>query len=542
MTEKHFGKLQSKIGMSIKVQYKPGNTKPKRAVVYLRVSTEEQVDNFSLGTQENICKKEALRRGFEIAEIFREEGRSAKTITGRPVLIEMLEYCRKNKKILSAVFVYRLDRISRQTADYLAIRKSLAEYEMTLISASEPTGNSPTEKFVELMLAGAAQMDNDVRSERTRNGMRARFLAGLHMGTVPLGYLNENGYVAKDPQTFDKLKAAWDVMLTGTKSLKAMSDILNEWGLGQTFKGVKYPFRQQTANRLFRNKFYMGILTSSVYPEEIQGQHTPMVTQEQFYRVQAIIDGRKTNWTAPIARHNKDNPDFPLRRILKCSKCGAVFTGAWSKGRNCRYAYYVCRSRCGAPSVATNDADTTLTTFMSGISLTDDGIKLLISFIRTNYMKRIALIQKKKQTAEAELTKLYATRQILVEKNLAGIYSDDIFREQNAIIEEKIKDARTVQDASLLSKYTLEETVSFITDKFADLGATYTDSLSEEQKALLGSIFPSGMAWNYPGISNRDIGPMYQSIRAFADQRHHAGEPAGIRTRNQWIKSPLLYR
>ena len=67
--------------MSIKIQYK-SDTKPKRAVVYLRVSTEEQVDNFSLGTQENICKKEALRRGFEIAEIFREEGKSAKTITG----------------------------------------------------------------------------------------------------------------------------------------------------------------------------------------------------------------------------------------------------------------------------------------------------------------------------------------------------------------------------------------------------------------------------------------------------------------------------
>ena len=72
------------------------------AVIYLRVSTEEQVDNFSLDTQLEICTKEAERRGIQINKTFREEGKSAKTITGRPVLIEMLEYCRKNKKSVDA--------------------------------------------------------------------------------------------------------------------------------------------------------------------------------------------------------------------------------------------------------------------------------------------------------------------------------------------------------------------------------------------------------------------------------------------------------
>jgi len=113
-----------------------------KAVLYLRVSTEEQVDNYSLETQENICKKEAERKNFEIMQIFREEGRSAKTIIGRPALVEMLEFCRKNKREISTVIIYRLDRISRQTADYLAIRRKLAECDITLVSATEPTGNS----------------------------------------------------------------------------------------------------------------------------------------------------------------------------------------------------------------------------------------------------------------------------------------------------------------------------------------------------------------------------------------------------------------
>lgn len=159
----------------------------QKAVVYLRVSTEEQVDNYSLDTQADICRKEAERRNLHIAETFREEGRSAKTIKQRPALLEMLEYCRKHKHEVGAVIVYRLDRISRQTADYLAIRKKLAECDITLMSASEPTGDTPTERFVETMLAGFAQMDNDIRGERARNGMRARFMSGLYNGAPPLG-------------------------------------------------------------------------------------------------------------------------------------------------------------------------------------------------------------------------------------------------------------------------------------------------------------------------------------------------------------------
>lgn len=527
--------------MSIKVCYKPENIKPKNAVVYLRVSTEEQVDNFSLGTQEEICRKEALRRGFKIIEIFSEEGRSAKTIVGRPTLLKMLEFCRKNKKQISAVFVYRLDRLSRKTQDYLTIRRKLAEYTITLISASEPTGNSPTETLMETIIASFAQHDNDVRSERTKNGMRARFLSGLCTGAAPIGYINENGYVVKDSQAFDKVKAAWEIILTGTISLREIASVMNEWGLGITYKGIKHQFRAQTANRIFRNKFYMGILTSRQNPEEVRGQHTPMITSEQFYKVQAILDGRNTSLNVPIARHNKENPEFPLRRILRCSKCGTIFTGAWSKGRSCRYAYYMCRKRCGAPSIKVETAHAELIKTLRDISLTDNGLKLLVTFLRTNYMKRITILQNKKTVAEAELTKLYTMRQALVEKNLAGVYSDEIFKEQNAIIEDKIKDFQVVKNTSLFNKYNLEETTKFIIEKFADLGATYETSSLEEKKAVLGLIYPSGITWNYPGITNREISPFYQSILDFTRGGVHFGEPGGIRTHDQFLKRELLY-
>jgi len=518
--------------MSIKVCYKPEMARPKKAVIYLRVSTEEQVDNFSLGTQEEICRKEAMRLGFEIIKVFREEGKSAKTITGRPALLEMLSFCRKYKKLFSAVFMYRLDRLSRQTQDYLTIRKDMIESQITLISASEPTGNSPTEKLLETIMASFAQHDNEVRGERAKNGLRARFLSGLSTGPVPLGYKNENGYAVKDPINFDKVEAAWHLMLTGTKTLREMSSILTEWGVGQTYRGKKFPLCHQTANRMFRNKFYMGLITSSKYPEEVHGQHTPMITSEQFYRVQAILDGRSTNLAAPSLRRMVDSSDFPLRRIIRCSACGAPFTGAWSKGSNSKYAYYFCRNRCGKPSIPIDEVHTSVADKLKSITLTPEGIKLLISFLRRNYMQRTAILQKKKTSAEVELTKLYALRQTLVEKNLSGVYSDEMFTEQNGLLESKIKDLLVLNNTTLLAKYTLEETAKFITSKLSDLKQTYLDSVLEEKKALLSSIFPSGIAWEYPGISNDNIGAIYQSILAFTGCYGTFGRAAATRTRD----------
>ncbi len=487
----------------------------KQAIIYLRVSTEEQVDNFSLDTQERICKQEAERRGMKILQIFREEGRSAKNITGRPVLIEMLEFCRKNKRSVDALIIYRLDRLSRQTGDFLAIRKKLAENQIMLISASEPTGNSPTEKFIETMLASFAQMDNDVRSERTRNGLRARFLAGLCSSTPPFGYKNENGYAVKDPKTWDQIKKVWELMATGTKTLSEMTNIMNEWGLRQHFKGKDYLLKPQAISRMFHNKFYIGILTSEQYPEEVRGQHLPMVSEALFYRVQAVVDGRNTNLQVQLARRNKNNPEFPLRRIVICSKCGTPFTGAWSKGKRDKFAYYFCKNRCGTPSVPVDRLNGEVINYLTYITPTREALDAFIALLRRTYYQRVTQLQKRRDIADIELKKLQEMRKALIQKNLSGVYSDEIFKEQNKLIENQIATVQVAKDDALLAKYNLQSIVKFMKDKFSNLGQTYQLSSLSQIRVFLCSIFPSGMVWSYPGLSNTKISPIYQSIRMF---------------------------
>lgn len=517
--------------------------KENQAVVYIRVSSEEQVENYSLSTQEDICIKEAARRKLNIVQVFREEGKSAKTIKGRPTLIQMLEYCRKNKKDIDYVIVYRLDRISRQTSDYLIIRKKLAESEVSLISATEPTGNSPTEKFVETMLAGFAQMDNDVRGERSKNGLRARFLSGLPTSLAPFGYLNENGYVVKDPKTFDALKNAWDLMATGTKSLREMAKILCNQGVKVSYRsGKEFKVKPQTIQRMFRNKFYTGKLVSKKYSQEVQGQHVPMITEELFYQVQAILDGRNVNISKPLAKKNRDNPEFPLRRLVKCT-CGQSLTAGWSKGKKQRYAYYFCQKWCSAShSIPMEEIEKETTKLLTGVEPTSKALDLISIYLRKTYYKRVATLQKRREQADDELKKSYETRQTLIDKNLSGIYSDNIFREQNSLLEEKIARIQMTKNDDLITKYNIEDVALFIQEKFKDLAKTYTDSDLQQKRMILCSIFPSGLVWNYPGYLNTPISACFQFIQNIKPEAVTLGRSARTRTADLGVPNAARYQ
>lgn len=496
----------------------------KRAIIYLRVSTEEQVENYSLDTQEKICRAEAQRRGYQVVQIFREEGRSAKSIIGRPELINLIAFCKKRINKVNAVFIYRIDRISRMTSDYLAIRTELGKAGVTVISATEPTGNTPTDKFVETLLAGTAQLDNDIRSERTRNGMKARFLSGLPNTIPPVGYILKHGYAVQDPETFDKMKKIWDLMATNTKSLAQLVDIANSMGLrvrGQTLT-------RHTLSRILKRKFYLGILTSDVYTEEVKGQHTPMITEEQFFKVQAILDGRNPDKMA-LSHKVKDNPEFPLRRIAKCGFCGSSLTGAWSTARGKKFAYYRCSKFCTGKSVAVKKIENELTELLKDITPTNDARELFISYIQNSFNKRMSRLQKMRNNADKHISKLYEIRNQLVEKNLSGVYSDEIFKEQNEIIQDKILQAQITKVDDNFEQYDVNKITDFMKTLLADLSRFYENASLPMRKSLLASIFPSGMVWHYPGLSKQEIRPLYQSIRTTGSLGVALGDPTGSR-------------
>ena len=84
--------------------------------------------------------------------------------------------------------VYKVDRFARNTEDHFYVRKMLIDYGVTLHSVTEPIGNNPAEKFIETVLAGSAEFDNAIRTQRCVDGMIARINQGIYPFRPPIGY------------------------------------------------------------------------------------------------------------------------------------------------------------------------------------------------------------------------------------------------------------------------------------------------------------------------------------------------------------------
>lgn len=121
---------------------------------------------------------------------------------------------------------------------------------------------------------------------------------------------------------------------------------------------------------------------------------------------------------------------------------------------------------------------------------------------------------------------------MLIQKNISGVYSDDVFKEQNKIVEEKIKSIQIAKDDSLIKKYNLEAITNFVTEKLSDLVKTYTEADLNEKRVLMCSIYPSGLRWNGFGYSNTQINDCYSSILDLQGSSVPFGSADGIRTRD----------
>lgn len=105
-----------------------------RAVIYLRVSSEMQHENFSIDSQRRICAQFCEIRGWKIINEYVDDGFSAKT-TSRPDFERMLAAARGSE--FDVIVCHKLDRFSRSILDILTTLNELEKYRVAFASATE---------------------------------------------------------------------------------------------------------------------------------------------------------------------------------------------------------------------------------------------------------------------------------------------------------------------------------------------------------------------------------------------------------------------
>ena len=326
---------------------------PKRAVSYIRVSTREQAqrggseEGFSLPAQREANKRKAQSMGALVVKEFADRGESARS-ANRPELQKMLAYLKEDGGI-DYVIVHKLDRLARNRADDVEINRAFEEAGVRLVSTSENIDQTPGGMLLHGIMSSIAEFYSRNLANEVMKGMGEKARNGGTLGKAPLGYVNvrardENGRevrtVELDQQRAPLLRLAFSEYATGNWTVSQLADHLNTLGLSipPTPRRCAKPITTTRLHKILRHPYYKGVI--SFQGVEYAGAHEPLVDEETWSHVQAILDSHRYGERQRIHNHF-------LKSTVVCGQCGARLSVQNAKNsKGTIYPYFVCARRC----------------------------------------------------------------------------------------------------------------------------------------------------------------------------------------------------
>lgn len=330
--------------------------------LYARKSTDtEDKQVQSLDDQSRYMQEAAKREGVRIIGKPILEAKSAKKPYVRTKFEELLQEIEGG--IIDGIVCWKLDRLSRNPTDSGRIQQLLQDGKLKHILTADKSYFPEDNAIVFSVEAGMSNQYIRELAANTKRGMRSKAEKGDKPGVPPVGYLNDRieKVIIPDPERFMLVRMLWDKMLTGTYSISQLVDIADkELNIRTVVRGKTggKPIAYSTLCVMLRNPFYKGRLMFNGM--EYKGNHPAMVTDEEFERVQQLIDPSHTT------RPKDKTYNFLLRNLFQCGECGYAITAEQktkhikATGHNKEYVYYHCtgkskNSQCVQPSLHINE-------------------------------------------------------------------------------------------------------------------------------------------------------------------------------------------
>ena len=210
------------------------NREGKKCLLYSRVSTEMQVDGYSLEAQKNCLKRFAEREEMMVVDAYEDAGKSGKSIEGRPAFKRMLSDI-ENGKNVDYVLVYKLSRFGRNAADILNSLALLQTYDVNLICIEEGIDSSQTSgKLLISVLSAVAEIERENILEQTMNGRREKARQGKwNGGPAPYGYTINDGVLQIDEEEAKIVKTIYEMYVNTKIGYTGIAKYLNLQGIGK---------------------------------------------------------------------------------------------------------------------------------------------------------------------------------------------------------------------------------------------------------------------------------------------------------------------
>ncbi len=325
----------------------------KKCVIYVRVSTEMQVDGFSLDGQRSTLKRFADREGLIVENTYEDAGKSGKSIEGRPAFTKMLNDIENGLKI-DYVLVYKLSRFGRNAADILNSLELLQSYDINLLATEEGIDSSQTSgKLLISVLSAVSEIERENILEQTMNGRKEKARqGGWNGGFAPYGYSLIQGelHIAEDEA--EVIRKIFDLFTTTELGINGVAKELNLQGIKKKVRhnGKLERWTNSTIKRILDNPVYIGkIAFGRRSKKRVKG------TRNQYHMVEQkdyILENGKHEAIISEEIWNKTRIKRQERGILQESRIGYVRTHLLSGLMRC--------PKCGGPMYAQKNSHTNI--------------------------------------------------------------------------------------------------------------------------------------------------------------------------------------
>lgn len=330
-----------------------------KVAIYIRVSTQYQVDRASLPVQrEELINYAKYVLGIEDYEVFEDAGYSAKN-TDRPDYQQMMARVRTGE--FTHILVWKIDRISRNLLDFAAMYAELKRLGVTFVSKNEQfdTSSAMGEAMLKIILV-FAELERNMTSERVSAVMLSRANDGIwNGGKVPFGYSydkQEKLFHVYEPEA--KIVLHIYDLYEAIKSLTVVAKTLNEKGVrSRTGK----PWNPTTIRTMLTNPFYAGTYRYNyrdetnakrfaVKPEAewvmVEDHHPAIVTRERQNHIAAILQSKQRGWVGSGTTYQRKNTHI-FAGLLRCGCCGSTMVSTVDRPRSdgWRPSVYICARR-----------------------------------------------------------------------------------------------------------------------------------------------------------------------------------------------------
>lgn len=397
----------------------------------------------------------AKSKDYTEFEYYIDGGYSGKDLN-RPAIQKLIEDCKNHK--IDAVFVFKLDRISRSQRDTLyLIEEVFNKYDVSFISMRENFDTStPFGKAMIGVLSVFAQLERETILERTHIGLKKRAEAGLWRGggkiPFPYRYDRNTGTLIPIPEQVELLHKMISLYISG-KSFNAIGDIV---GMDESLVETRILSITNTGKVPYKDEVY-------------DGKHEAVVSDELYEEILRVNKVRS---------HEKYERHYLLSGKVYCGHCGAKYRyQKWGK-RLIMYCYsqqkskprYIKDPNCNNKRWNTFEVEDAVLEELFKMSLDIDLFKKTFNIATVN-------VKNEYRTRLEEITKQ-------INNLLNNIASGIAVEETNNKINELEKEKETIEE-KLIESEQKEKDNKVSLNMIKNLKATWFDMDFDEQRRII---------------------------------------------------------